>query len=146
MSDLPRHSFSLPGHLQALWILGFIVALLSGAFFLSWTGIAAQGGKWFLFAFMLAGLGGSAYSLYWLATLVKTVVLNEKSLLLDSAAIEREVEFEEIDKVILVPRGKKWRVVILCKAGGGYQVPARTREWAEMLSARAKVPLEEATA
>lgn len=140
--DQPTKKWHLPGHWQLLWLLGFIAALLLSAFFLTWVGISIQSAKWELLGVTLPAFLASAGSLYWLATRIKTVLVSDHSVILEAAAFEREIEFEEIERVGLMPHRRGWIVLILHKGGGGTSLKARTRDWADLIAARGAVPLD----
>ena len=90
----PTKRWHLPRAWQLLWLVGFMLTLGLSAFFLTWVGIAIQAAKWPLLGVVAPAFVASAGSLYWLATRVKTVIVGENSLILEAAAVEREIEFE----------------------------------------------------
>lgn len=140
--EQPTKRWHLPRLWQLLWLLGFVTTLGLSAFFLTWVGISIQAAKWELLGVTFPALLASAGSLYWLATRIKTVLVSDHSLILEAAAFEREIEFEEIDRVGLVPRRKGWIVLILHKGGGGTSLKARTRDWADLIAKRGNIPMD----
>ena len=141
MDDATKR-WNLPRGLQLLWLLGFIVSLLASAFFLTWVGISIQAAKWELLGVTAPAFVASAGALYWLATRIKTVLVSDHSVILEAAAFEREIEFEEINRMGLMQRRRGWIVLILHKDGGGYSLKSRTRAWADLVAVRGKIPLD----
>lgn len=140
--DTAIKRWNMPRGLQLLWLLGFIAALLSSAFFLTWVGISIQAAKWEVLGVTAPAFIASAAFLYWLATRIKTVIVSDHSLTLEAAAFEREIEFEEINRVGLMPYRSGWIVLILHKDGGGYSLKSRTRAWADLVAERGNIPLD----
>ena len=143
MEEPSARDFTIPAAWQSAWLLGLVAALGATAFFGTWVGVAVQGRQWGLLSASMPLFALCSAFLYWLATRVRRVVVGEKSLLLDSAAIEREVDFEEIERVGILPKWRNFQVLIACKAGGGYRVFTSTREWGDLLAKCSGVPLDE---
>ena len=146
MEESSNRAFTIPGGWQMAWLLGLVSSLGATAFFGTWVGVAVQGGQWGLLSAGTPLFALCSAFLYWLATRVRRVVVGEKSVLLDSAAIEREVDFEEIERIGILPKWRNFQVLIVCKAGGGYRVFTCTREWGDLLAERSGVPIEELSA